>query len=106
MWTTILTTAIGAGVGAAVGACVKSVLGTKALRQAAAGSPAMAEAAQTYAERERDRQMMLHGFALWSYKFVPGGEVRQVERPALTPITLAQGKSSEQEPPIVEDPAA
>jgi hypothetical protein len=106
MWTTIMTTVIGTGIGAAVGVWIKSVLGTKTLRQAAAGTPAMAEAAQTFAERDRDRQLALHGFELWSYRFLPGGEIRQVERPALTPVTYAERKSRELEPPNIEDPAA
>jgi hypothetical protein len=89
---TILTTVVGA----VVGALIKSVLGSKALRQAAAGTPAMAEAAQTYAERVRDWQHFLHDFELWSYQISPRGKIGKVERPALKAI----------EPPQIEDPAA
>ena len=91
-----MTTVIGAVLGAVVGALIKSALGSKALRQAAAGTPAMAEAAQTFAERERDRQLAFHGFELWSYKILPGGKIGKVERPILKAI----------ESPEIEDPAA
>jgi hypothetical protein len=92
VWVTILT----AVVVAVVRAWIKSVTRTKALRQAAAGTPAMAEAAQTFAERERDRQLAFHGFELWSYKILPGGKIGKVERPILKAV----------ESPEIEDPAA
>jgi hypothetical protein len=79
---------------------------SKALRQAAANTPGMVEAREICGDRERDRQHALHGFELWTYKLMPNGEIRRPERPALTPVTYAERKSRELEPPNVEDPAA
>jgi hypothetical protein len=97
LWATILS----AMVVAVVRAWIKSVSRTKALRQVAASTAEMAEAAQTYAERERDRQRAFHGVELSFYKILPGGKVCKVERPALAPVVQAEQKSRD-----AEDPAA
>jgi|BarGraNGADG00312_2_1021985.scaffolds.fasta_scaffold51226_2 hypothetical protein len=93
LWATILA----AVVVAVVRTWIKSVSRNKALSQAAAGTPEMVEAAQTYAERERDRQRAFHGVELSLWEQLPGsGKIRKIERPALEAI----------EPPEIEDPAA
>jgi hypothetical protein len=67
----------------------------KALRQAAADTAEMREAAKIHAESERETQRAIRGVKLWFYKKLPGGELHKTEVRTLRPI----------EPPKAEDPA-
>ena len=53
----------------------------KDLRHDAGATAEWQQAVRVYAERERDKQLALHGFELTFYKVVPGGKVRKVESP-------------------------
>ncbi len=68
----------------------------KDLRHDAGATAEWQQAARVYAERERDKQLALHGFELAFYKVVPGGKIRKIGPPPPRVVEL----------PLIEDTAA